>query len=79
MLFAWAMKFNRKYVGPTVLYTITNMREYASCTVFEGRGGLTPLDKARLVFSHSEKSERDLPASERETVGESLTGLIGIL
>ena len=78
MLFAWAMKFNRKYVGP--IYTTPNNRESASCrNFFEGAWTLkSKSDSFLSLNSLSEKSERDLPASERaseKTVGESLTGL----
>ena len=69
MLHAWAMKFNRKYVGGV-------------CVVLGGDGPPivnAPGQKSLFsLISLSEKSERDLPASERETVGESLTGLLQI-
>ena len=64
MLFAWAVKFNRKYVGP--IYTKPNNRESASCSVYLRGGARTPKSKLNSFFSLSKKSERDLPASERE-------------
>jgi len=61
VLFAWAIKFNRKYVGP--IYSTPNNREYVSCRVFF-EGAWTPKNKSDSFFSLSEKSERDLPVSE---------------
>jgi len=53
-LFAWAMKFNRKYVivGPRGAYTTPNRMESASCRVFL-RGGWTPWIKQVTHFSRS--------------------------
>jgi len=59
MLFAWAMKFNRKYVGPIQHHT-TQEGVCILQGLFEGRGW-TPLNKASQT-----KSEWHLPASERE-------------
>jgi len=76
VLFALAMKFNRKYVGP-----IHHTKQEGVCILqglFDGGGGWTPLDKASHThFSRSARkaSEICLRASEK-TVGESLTGLL---
>jgi len=78
VLFAWATKFNRKYVGPihdTKLGGVVCILAF-----FWGGGRWTPLDRAgQTRFSRSARSARKaseicLRASEK-TVGESLTGL----
>ena len=76
VLFAWATKFNRKYVGhihDTKLRGVVCILAF-----FWGWGRWTPLDRAghtRFSRSARKASEICLRASEK-TVGESLTGLV---
>jgi len=80
VLFAWAMKFNRKYCR-SYLYITPNRRQSASCRVFFEEGGGDAQEQVRLVFlaqlarSARKASEICLQASEK-TVVESLTGLV---